>query len=194
MSPRTLTAAVETASLAAVVRGPVAFVKIAFDTGTLRFNASDRNYNISVDGDGSQQYLGVGRIGGISQVAETSELQATGLTMTLRGIPSENVALALAEDFQGRICRVWAVYLDVDFQVILDPLLAYEGFIDKMDIALGETAQVSVQVEHEFTRWESANIRRYTNEDQQLLFPGDRGLEFMPNAEKEFFWGFKGAI
>ena len=38
--------------------------------------------------------------------------------------------------------------------------------------------------------WERSRIRRYTNQDQQQKFSGDKGLEFIQELqEKELFWG-----
>lgn len=192
MTPRTLTAGVQTASQAAVVHGPVYAVKLEYDSGTLRFNTSDRNYDIDVDGDGSQTFLGVGRIGGISAISEHTELKANRIQLGMSGIPGDAVSIALGEPYQGRTIKIWAVYLDEDFQVIADPIVAWQGFIDLMDIVLGETASVTLTAENELVRWERPNIKRYTNEDQQVLYPGDKGLEFMTNSEKEFLWGFPG--
>jgi len=192
MSPRTLTAGVQTATLAGVVHGPIYLAKFEFDSATLRFNNSDRNYTVDVDGDGALSYLGVGRIGGISGISEHTELKANRIQLSMSGIPGDQISIALSEPFQGRSLKIWAAYLDEDFQIIADPIVAWQGFLDLMDIVLGDTASVSVTAENELVRWERPNISRYTNEDQQLQYPGDRGLEYMTNSEQEFLWGFRG--
>lgn len=187
---RTLTAAVTTESKAAVVHGPVLCVKLEYDSAPVRVCSADRDFVINVDGDGNQTFLGVGRIGSISAMQENTDFKAAGISMSLRGLPSEFISLALSEPYQGRPVKLWVLYLDPSFQVIADPLLAWEGMIDTMNVAVGETAMVTLTAEHELVRWEQPNISRYTNEDQQLQFPGDLGLEFMPNADREFLWGF----
>lgn len=54
----------------------------------------------------STTYLGLGTLGTISPVQETTDLAARGLTMRLSGVPTANVALALTENYQGRECSI----------------------------------------------------------------------------------------
>ncbi|MCH8035958.1 MAG: VWA domain-containing protein [Proteobacteria bacterium] len=63
----------------------------------------------------------------------------------------------------------------------------------KLDLAPGETATVTVTVESRLIAWERAKIRRYTNEDQQQRFSGDKFLEFVNQTmDKEILWGVGG--
>jgi hypothetical protein len=79
------------------------------------------------------------------------------------------------------------------YTLIADPMLVFQGLIDQMSITMGETATISLTAENRLIRWERPNVRRWTNEDQQKAFPGDKGLEFVAQtAEKEILWGRNG--
>jgi hypothetical protein len=54
-----------------------------------------------------KQYFGAGNLLDISSIEETSEIAAKGASITLTGIPSETVSLALSEPYQGRICNIY---------------------------------------------------------------------------------------
>ena len=98
---RTLTASVSAASTATEV-SPFLAVDLDFDSGSL--------YLWSGYGDlviGAKTYFGAGNLLNISAVEETSELDARGATISLSGIPSDYLAVALAESFQGRPCRIY---------------------------------------------------------------------------------------
>ena len=50
--------------------------------------------------------------------------------------------------------------------------------------------QLKLDIENRLIDWERPRISRFTNEEQQNLFSGDKGLEFVDSvAEKELFWG-----
>ncbi len=186
---RDLTPATGSASQAPVAR-PVLFVELDFPSGFVRLNSSDRT--LSFDSDGASplnEFVGAGRLGSISPAGETSELRATGLEMSLSGIPVEFVSAAF-ERAQGRPAKVWLGFLDGAYRVVADPALIFAGQIDDTAIALGATATVTVTVENRIIAWERPKVHRYTNEDQQQRFSGDKAFEFVnPTVEKELLWG-----
>lgn len=181
---RDLSASVEAATLAAVVR-PVIGVELDFASGTLRANSSP--YTLTINGN---SFLGVGLLGGIVPVEETSELGAYQMAMRLSGVPRDRVALALAEHVQGRDCSVWFVTLDESHAVVASPVKIFGGRIDNMLVTMGDTCDVTVTVENVLADWDRPRIRRYTDEDQKSVYAGDRFFEYVPAMqEKELVWG-----
>jgi hypothetical protein len=172
---------------------PFVLVKLAFDNGTSRVNSTNKSLTVDVDDDGPQEFLGIGEMGSISPITESADLQPTGYTMELTGIPITHISSALNEDYQGRPVKVWLGFFDDSYQIIADPVLMFSGFMNTMSITLGDTATVVLTAENELIRWEAPRVRRYTNEDQQGEFPGDLGLEFVSQTvEKELIWGQTG--
>lgn len=187
---RDLTAAAESASQAGVVR-PVMLVELDFPSGFVRVNSSDRTIALDPGGSPSQteDFLGVGRLGGVSTVAEGTELQASGVKLTLSGIPPAHIAAAF-ERAQGRPGRIWLGFLDETYRLVVDPVLVFSGLIDDTTIDLGAMAKVTLSVENRMIAWERPKVRRYTNEDQQQRFADDKFFEFVnPTVEKELLWG-----
>jgi hypothetical protein len=187
---RDLTAAAQDASQAGVVR-PVMLVELDFPSGFVRVNSSDRTIALDPGGSPSQaeDFLGVGRLGGVSTVGESSELQASGVKLSLSGIPSGHIAAAF-ERAQGRPGRIWLGFLDQTYRLVVDPVLVFSGLIDDTTIDLGALAKVTLSVENRMIAWERPKVRRYTNEDQQQRFADDKFFEFVnPTVEKELLWG-----
>ncbi len=164
---------------------PVYFIKFEFPSGNVYLNSSDRN--ITYD---SQSYLGAGTIGTLSDIEETSELQANGLKLTLTGIPSTYVSIALTTEYQGSTATVYLGFLNSSYALVDDPFIIFLGKVDTMAISLSETAIIELDIENRLIDWERPRISRFTNEEQQNLYSGDLGLEFVDSvAEKELFWG-----
>lgn len=181
---RVMTAAAEAAALAPVVRLCTAVV-LTLDSETVRVCAAD--WNLVWAG---HTYLGVGRLGSISAVQETTTLQANGVRMTMSGILPASVARVLDEPYQGRPVDLYLFFLDDAYAVIADPVLMWRGLIDQMVLTLGQTATIALTANDKLIRWETPSIHRYADADQQARFPGDLGLQFVSQAvEKEVMWG-----
>jgi len=136
---------------------------------------------------GSKTYLGAGQLLNISSIAETTEMEAKGATISMSGIPASFLSLALDEPYQGRECRIY-------FGITSDPsayVEVFSGELDQMNIEeQAEAASISVTAENVLVKLERPVVRRFTNEDQKSRFPNDRGLEFVASLQdKEIFWG-----
>jgi hypothetical protein len=180
---RGLTAAALTAVSGETVSRTLA-VELSFPSGFARFCGAPFDLTI-----GGATFTGVGQLGNVSAAEESAELRAYGLTVRLSGIPRDNIASALTEAYQGRPATVWEVPLDADWRPVADPVLIFRGRMDQMDIALGDTAAVTVRLENRLADWERARVRRYTDEDQQRRHAGDLFFRFLPaTVEKEIIW------
>lgn len=144
-------------------------------------------YDVTWNGE---TWLGMGTLGGIEPIREQASLEAAGVRMTLSGVPTDTVAIALGEQYQGRPCQIWFAPLTQDLQLIADPVRLFSGRMDTMDVEIGETATITLSAESKMVTWDRARVRRYNNEDQQSRFPGDRGFEFVAQmVEKQLLWG-----
>ena len=164
---------------------PVYFLKFEFPSANVYLNSSDRNITW-----GGNEYIGAGTIGTVSDIEETSELQANGVKLTLSGIPSTYVSVALTQEYQGSSATEYLGVLSSSYGLVDDPFIIFVGKVDTMAISLSETATIEIDIENRLIDWERPRISRFTNEEQQNLFSGDKGLEFVDSvAEKELFWG-----
>jgi len=161
---------------------PFFAVDLAFSSGPL--------YMWSGYGDlviGAKTYLGAGTLLALSSVEETTEMEAKGASLTLSGIPSSFLSLALAEPYQGRECRIY-------FGITSDPsayVEIFSGELDQMNISEeGSTSSISVTAENVLIKLERPVVRRFTNEDQKSRYPADKGLQFIAGLQdKEIYWG-----
>lgn len=195
------------AELSKEVIAPFFAVEIDFDDAPL--------YVWSGYGDlvvDDKTYLGVGQLLNISSVVETTEMEASGATLTMSGIPSTFLALALQEPYQGRECRIYfglvlgsrnilqesgsyllledgSRILTEDSGVTLTEI--FSGELDQMTISEeAETSTVAVTAENVLIKLERPVVRRFSNEDQKSRFPDDLGLEYVAGLQdKELYWG-----
>ena len=136
-------------------------------------------------------YLGLGSLGTISPVQETTDLSARGITMQLSGVPTALVYDALTEDYQGRACSIMFGALSPTAGLISSPITVFSGRMDVMQISDdGQSSQITMTAENKLIDFKRTREVRYTDEEQQTLFAGDLGLEFV-NAiqEKTIYWG-----
>jgi hypothetical protein len=181
-----MTRGLGTAAAAAVQQEVVtrtSAVELLFASGPLRLNGSQAPLII-----GGQEYLGVGVMGSISAVSEVAEIQSSGLTLSLAGIPRDVVAIAMAEPYQGRPATVFEVLLD-EAGAVIEAIVIFRGRLDQMNIRLGELAQIEVTLEDRLTDMDRPALSRYTPEDQARAHPGDKGLDFVSRTvEQEVIW------
>jgi len=158
-------------------------------------------------------WVGTGQLLSISSIEETQEMSVKGATLTMSGIPSELLSLALSEPYQGRVCNIYfgtlsngsllkqdgAYILKQDGGKILVETgeegfnQLFSGYMDQMNISDGpESATIEMRVENKLIDLERARVARYTSGYQKSVYPGDLGLDFVESLQdKDIVWGRK---
>lgn len=168
---------------------PVLLANLNFSTPVYLWSGYGSIYYNSVT------YLGIGTFGSISPIEETTDLSARGIRMKLSGVPTANISLALTEDYQGRECSIlFAAMSPTDGTLVASPLTIFSGRMDVMQITDdGQTAEIMMTSESRLMDFKRPREIRYTDEEQQNLFAGDVGLEFVTDIqEKTIYWGNAG--
>ena len=188
---------------------PFFAVDLNFESGPLYFWTGYGDLSIN-----GVTYLGVGTLVNISAVEETTEIEAKGAVVTMTGIPSSFLSLALAEPYQGRECKIYfglwlnnrTITTQANDTITTEDLFEFatetdtrylteifSGELDQMNISEeGNTSTIAVTSENVLIKLERPVVRRFTNEDQKSRFSTDRGLEFVAGLQdKEVFWGRK---
>jgi len=168
------------------VVNPYFAIEMLFDTSPLRLwnGVGEKTFN----GD---TYTGAGDLLSISQVEETTELAARGITINLSGIPSNIVSVGLSEPYQGRVCNV---YMGVEVGgTFSDPVEIFSGFMNEMNFEEGaDTINAELTVENKLIDLERKRVRRYTSGYQKSIHPTDKGLDFIESfLNKSISWGKK---
>ena len=183
----------QTAAAAAHVE-TVEFVRVEFPSDILTLHT-----RLGVITWGGYSWLGVGKLGGISEITEDAMLRPAGLTLSLSGIDTAIVQAATEDDYHGYPATVYKGMLDTTtLQLVAEPQLAFRGLIDKIDVELSANGgTVTVHCEGELARWDRHQGLLYTNESQQSLFPGDKGFDCIPRIQnrtidwsKKSNWGY----
>lgn len=162
---------------------PFYAVEMLFDSGAVRFWTGYGDRTIQ-----AETYIGAGSLLSISGLEEVSDLSAKSATLTLSGVPSEIVSLALQEPYQRRKCRIlFGLTNDTN------ALELFSGVMSQMDIEdTAETAVISLTVESKLVELEKSRPRRYTHESQQARFPGDTFFSYVADLQdRQVVWGRK---
>lgn len=182
---RDLTSSFKTAITAGTVK-PVVLIEAVFDSETIRFWNGIGTFTY-----GGNNYTGAGYLLKVSDVVETQNVEARGAEFELNGIPSSLIAIALAEDYQGRTITQTFAALDSSNAVIADPYMFFSGKCDVMTIDEGgKTASIRMTAESDLIALARVNERRRTPEDQKLTYTGDTFFDQVAALQsKDIVWG-----
>ena len=158
-------------------------------------------------------WVGTGNLLNISAIEETSELAVKGATLTLSGVPSEVLSLALSEPYQGRVCNIYfgtfsqgSILQESSSYILLQDGSRinlettdkgfneiFSGYMDQMNIEeSGETSTIQLLVENKLVDLERARVARFTSGYQKSIYAGDLGLDFLEDLQdKQISWGRK---
>jgi hypothetical protein len=139
----------------------------------------------------TQTYVGLGDLLKIGQIREATDLSANGTTVTLTGVKSSLIAVARDEDYQGKIATIKLGAMDELSNVITNPVQLFSGFMDVMVISdSGESSTINVSIENKLIAFDRAYVRRFTDGDQKIDYPSDKGFEFVTSIQElEIIWG-----
>lgn len=127
-----------------------------------------------------QEWIGIGTLGSISTIEESSTVEAKGITLTLSGIDASLLTLVMGEFQVGLPAIVTLGLFDQSGELIADPVCCFSGRMDEPTIDVtGTLASIAINCENRLVELNVAVDRRYTHEDQQLDYPGDLGFEFV---------------
>tara|TARA_B100000214_G_scaffold361558_1_gene325091 strand:+ start:1146 stop:1712 length:567 start_codon:yes stop_codon:yes gene_type:complete len=188
MSERTLTNAVKEAAASEVV-APFFAVSAAFPDGTVRVwgGVGDLTF-------GGNTYSGVGEFLSVESITETVDGSATGVALTLSGIPTDVRSPILDQSYQGKEAEVFLGVFNLESRAVLaDPVTLFKGHMDT-DVVRenGTTSTIVLRVENRIVDLLRPREYRYTLEGQRALrgVSSDDGLEFMPAMqETQIEWG-----
>jgi hypothetical protein len=178
-----MTRELSTEMLSAITAGtiaPVLIAKIGTASGDINTwtGIGDLIFN-------AETYSGIGNFGGISTIQESSQLQATGVTFSLSGVPSSLISSVLGEMRYGKTAILWMGLIDLSTGLLVDsPIQVFSGLTDTATIDENiDTPVISINAESRLIDLERPRTRRYTTEDQQIDYPNDLGFEYVPSLQ-----------
>ena len=119
-------------------------------------------------------YKGVGDFGKLAAVVEGTDVQAYGSSVSLSAIDPALLAECLDDIQLGAPATIFFALLDSNGSIFGTPYPLFVGTVDKPTIQMGTQAMtIALALENKLSNLSRANMRRYTNADQQLYYPGD---------------------
>lgn len=189
---------------------PFFAVQLNFDLVVLRMWSGYGDLNIN-----GANFIGVGTLLSVSSIEETSELYAAGASLSLSGVPTDMISLALTESYQGRRAYIYFGVLSSGTTWILTNGIwndasqwsdtsfwadagitasqVYSGYLDQMSIQDdADTATISVTIENKLIDLERVRTFNYSSQTQKIDYPEDLGFDFVDSLQgKTYNWGRK---
>ena len=183
--PSPATPAFLTATQAAALR-PAILVAADFPSGTVYIwtGLGTLTWN-------GHDWLGVGTLLAVPAIEELATVDARGTVIQLSGLDASLLSTVMEDLQHGRSVVIYLALFDSSLALIADPLLLWSGMMDQPTIEVsGDTATISMACENKLIEMNVAVDRRYTNEDQQLDYPGDMGFSFVDQIQEiTIYWG-----
>jgi len=169
------------------------FVALNFDDDPVYVWTGTRPFTATLPTESSHSYLGIGALGSIDGILETSDGSSNGVKLQMSGIANGLLSNALGENYQGRSAKVWLVFLDSDGAIVPDPIMLFSGQMDVMNLVDGDSqGAIEILCESRDQLLKRTSESLLTDEEQQRVYPGDLGLEFVMELQnKVLAWGDK---
>lgn len=152
--------------------------------------------NIEYTPVGSNQppflFVGVGKLGSVSTIGEMTSVFASGISLTLEGVDPTTINEALTGIPIGSPVTI-SYGIIQNGAIVGDLLNVFEGFTDQVSISESvNTCTVSIDVESKLAQLQRNREYRYTDVQQQALYPGDNFLRYVAVLQNWLgTWGFK---
>lgn len=187
MATRDITTVVENALDDEVIE-PFFAIELSFDGGNV-LRLWTGVGEATIDGN---SYTGTGTLLDVSSIEETTEIAVRGATLTLSGVPSDVISLALSQPYQGRTCNIY--FGVVSGNTYSDLTQIFSGYMDEMNIDENpDSSAIELKVENKLIDLERARVARFTSQYQKSKYPNDKGFDFVETIQlKETLWGTSG--
>lgn len=165
---------------------PIVFLEFQFDSGTLRFHNAVGTYTW-----GGNSWLGVGALGEIPPYEESDDPTPYRTSYALNGLNAAILSEALEEEVFERLAIRYDGFIGDDGQLVADPDETRRDLMDTMEILRGDGMEsVIVHCENERARDTQAPGGLFSDEDQQSLYAGDTGFQYLAQMiDSQVHWG-----
>lgn len=137
-----------------------------------------------------ETFIGLGWLGKVSAIPQTTKVQAQNVTLSLSGIPANLVAEAIGQVRISGTATLWLGFFDASGNLLADPAQMFTGALDVPSLTDGgDTCSLSITCENSLISLNQAPERLFADMDQQIYFPGDLGMSFVENVQNmQLFW------
>lgn len=165
---------------------PITFLELQLDSGTLRLHTAVGTYTW-----GGFSWIGIGALGSVAPYEESEGSSPYRITYRLNGLNSTILVEALNEEVFERLAIRYDGFIGDDGQLVADPDEVRRDFMDTMEILRGdEMDSILLHCENELVRDTQAPGGLFSDEDQQALYSGDTGFQYLAQMiDAQIHWG-----
>ena len=137
----------------------------------------------------SENYEAGGSFLSVSQTAETGQLQIDEIQLGFSNVTDQVRSLIQDGAFNNKKVEIYIAYFDVN-EDLVGAISYFSGNI--RHVAIKENINDSIltlTVASHWSNWNLTKGRHYTDESQQSVYAGDRGLEYATETKSDVRWG-----
>lgn len=109
--------------------------------------------------------------------------EPSGLKISLPAVNPGDIAMAVDDDIEGSAVTLYLAWVDPDTAAVADAMPVWAGELDMPGWQDGPEAVAHYTAEHRAAIAMRPRVQRYTNDEQQRLYPGDTALNFDPATD-----------
>lgn len=134
------------------------------------------------------EWEGIGRLGKVNDLEAPTGTSSPSASFILSGVDPTMVAAALDPDvITNRDVFVYIQFFNEAMVPLDDPYVVYSGTMDTVNIKQSgpDLCTIEVKAEPPFVRRSYPPLGNLVDREQQMFFPGDVGLTFIPSLQSK---------
>lgn len=135
---------------------------------------------------GGYNWAGIGTLGAVTPVRQTSDIAIQDIQFTLSGVDPDILA-DLNEDVRNLTGSLWLACFGDKGEVIADPYQLVDALLDYQTLHVGDdgSATISITARTGFYTLDRGIDEAWTPESQKLDYPTDVGLDMIPGLQNQ---------
>lgn len=159
-------------------------INLYFNNNTIAWNR--KNY------PQGNTYVAQGHFLGFSGLSETLDMRIPTVNLSLSAVDQTWIAIALTKQYIDRRLVIYKAFIDYVNGVVSSPVIVFDGRMDGMPISDDPDAGkciITVSATNQWSDFERRPGRHTNDQEQQILFSGDKFFEFSSQINKQSKWG-----
>ena len=137
----------------------------------------------------SNSYEAGGSFLAVDTTTETGQLQVSDINLGFSNVTNQVRQLVRNGAFTDKVVNVYVAYFDVN-EDIVGAINYFTAQIKNVNISETlENSLLSMTVASHWANWNLTKGRHYSDESQQSVYSGDRGLEYATQTKSDVRWG-----
>lgn len=137
----------------------------------------------------SDTYEPGGNFLNVAASQETGEAQVQDLTITMSNVTSTIRDIVQSGNYIDKTVNVYIGFFNTN-EALVDATTFFSGLIKSCSISeTADSSKVTLVVANHWANWNLKKGRHFTDESQQQVFAGDKGLEYADQTKDDIRWG-----